>query len=360
MPTTRAKKRRSQILKKISVEEVQINSENNIKTRPRRNRKEPKLSKQDEALKNAFTEKTYQLQKIAQSLETSAIPENLICREEQFEQLYNFCYDGISSESSAVIYVAGVPGTGKTATMRKVIQSLDDLVELGKLKEFDTAHVNAMTLASPKNVFVAIYKELFMEEDDENQNQNQHRTQHSTQPNQCRRKLTEYFTTKTNNSKVALLFIDELDLLQTKTQDVLYNIFDWPQKRNSKLLIVSIANTLDLPERLDSNRVASRIGHARILFKPYNRKQLVKVVKARLEDIAEVYRKENPRKNDPVALIELFKGDAIEFIARKITSVTGDARRMLDACRLATELLIDKLKETKSNDAFLKDVAKAK
>ena len=37
-------------------------------------------------------------------------------------------------------------------------------------------------------------------------------------------------------------------------------------------------------------------------------------------------------------------------------------RRVLVALEggAATELLIDKLKETKSNDAFLKDVAKAK
>jgi len=43
--------------------------------------------------------------------------------------------------------------------------------------------------------------------------------------------------------------IDELDALLTKKQQLLYNIFDWPSRPNSNLIIISIANTMDLPER---------------------------------------------------------------------------------------------------------------
>lgn len=54
--------------------------------------------------------------------------------------------------------------------------------------------------------------------------------------------------------------MDELDLLVTRKQMVMYNFFDWPNRPLSKLIVVAIANTMDLPERLLKNKVASRMG----------------------------------------------------------------------------------------------------
>lgn len=51
----------------------------------------------------------------------------------------------------------------------------------------------------------------------------------------------------------------QLDLLWTRKQDVLYSIFDWPTKPKSGLIVVAIANTMDLPERIMMNRVSSRL-----------------------------------------------------------------------------------------------------
>lgn len=50
--------------------------------------------------------------------------------------------------------------------------------------------------------------------------------------------------------KVRVVLIDELDALITTKQTLLYNLFDWPCYKDSKLLLISIANTMDLPERL--------------------------------------------------------------------------------------------------------------
>jgi len=51
----------------------------------------------------------------------------------------------------------------------------------------------------------------------------------------------------------------QLDLLWTKKQSVIYNIFDWPTRRDARLVVVAIANTMDLPERMMISRVASRL-----------------------------------------------------------------------------------------------------
>lgn len=39
----------------------------------------------------------------------------------------------------------------------------------------------------------------------------------------------------------------------------MYNLFDWPTRRHARLVVLTIANTMDLPERIMINRVASRL-----------------------------------------------------------------------------------------------------
>lgn len=54
--------------------------------------------------------------------------------------------------------------------------------------------------------------------------------------------------------------MDELDLMVTKKQTVMYNFFEWPNRPDSRLIVVAIANTMDLPERILTNKVSSRMG----------------------------------------------------------------------------------------------------
>ena len=54
--------------------------------------------------------------------------------------------------------------------------------------------------------------------------------------------------------------MDELDQLVTPKQDVIYNFFNWPTLVGSKLVVIAVANTMDLPERVMTGRVRSRLG----------------------------------------------------------------------------------------------------
>lgn len=62
----------------------------------------------------------------------------------------------------------------------------------------------------------------------------------------------------------------QLDLLWTQKQDVMYNLFDWPTHREARLVVLTIANTMDLPERIMMNRVSSRLVGPRALLKPFS------------------------------------------------------------------------------------------
>lgn len=142
------------------------------------------------------------------------------------------------------------------------------------------------------------------------------------------------------NKDFVILFIDELDYLKTKKQDILYHIFDWPNRKNSKLIVLAVANSMDLPERFLINRISSRIGLTRLLFQPYSHPELKEIVNSRFSDL-----------NGG----EIFESNALELICRKVSAVSGDVRRVLDICRRSIEICI-----TNGNDKVnMKNVDKA-
>ena len=63
----------------------------------------------------------------------------------------------------------------------------------------------------------------------------------------------------------SVVLMDELDQLMTSKQDVVYNFFNWPTLVGSRLVVLAVANTMDLPERVMTGRVRSRLGTPFIL-----------------------------------------------------------------------------------------------
>ena len=51
----------------------------------------------------------------------------------------------------------------------------------------------------------------------------------------------------------------QVDHLYTKNQTILYNMLEWPQQPYSKLIVIAIANTLDLPETMFKKKLQSRL-----------------------------------------------------------------------------------------------------
>ena len=164
------------------------------------------------------------------------------------------------------MYVSGVPGTGKTATVREVMRSLEEEKDEGRIGDFRFIDINGMRLTDPRQAYVAIYKELANEK--------------ATADHACNL-LDKRFSTSGPRRQATVLLVDELDLLMTPKQDVLYNIFDWPSRQQAKLTVLAIANTMDLPERVLMNRVSSRLGLTRLIFQPYTFKQLQEIVVSR-------------------------------------------------------------------------------
>ena len=146
----------------------------------------------------------------------------------------------------------------------------------------------------------------------------------------------------------SVVLMDELDQLMTTKQDVVYNFFNWPTLANSKLVVLAVANTMDLPERVMTGRVCSRLGMVRINFQPYTTPQLEQIVKARLAaSKVGLSQKDTP---------DVLASDAVRFAAMKVSSISGDARRVLDICRRAVELVHPLRKAARTED--VKEVIK--
>ena len=121
-----------------------------------------------------------------------------------------------------------------------------------------------------------------------------------------------------------IVLVDEMDVLVNRSQSVLYNLFDWPGRRGSRLSIIGVANTMDLPERLHP-RIGSRLAGRRIVFHPYSKDQLSTIVASRLEGVA------------------AFDARAVALVAMKVANCSGDVRRCLELCRRAAELAQERL-----------------
>ena len=241
------------------------------------------------------------------TLHVSAVPHALPCRESEFAEVYSHLETAISAGTGSCIYISGTPGTGKTATVREVVSSLQAAVAEEMLDDFYFVEINGMKVTEPHQSYSLLWEALKGDR---------------VSSTHALELLEREFTTPSPRRVPCVVLMDELDQLVTRNQGVMYNFFNWPQLRHSRLIVLAVANTMDLPERTLSNKISSRLGLTRITFPGYTHTQLMTIIQSRLEGVGQVV-------VDP---------DAIQFASRKVAAVSGDARRALDICRRAVEL----------------------
>ena len=240
-------------------------------------------------------------------LHVSSVPLTLPCRESEFNTVYSNLEAAITSGTGTCIYISGVPGTGKTATVREVVSQLNASVQAEELDDFIFVEINGMKVTDPHQSYSLLWQALKGDR---------------VSPSHALGLLEREFDHPSPRRVPCVVLMDELDQLVTKNQSVMYNFFNWPGLRHSRLIVLAVANTMDLPERTLSNKISSRLGLTRILFPGYTHEQLQEIIRSRLSHVPE----------------SMVDPDAIQFASRKVAAVSGDARRALDICRRAVEI----------------------
>ena len=263
--------------------------------------------------------------------------EYLPCRKEEQDTIYNYIKKGLQTNGNYnSLYIAGQPGTGKTASVKTIINILESELNDARKKNknlnkngiipFKKLFISGMEYPNISNVFKIIYNFIFAKKK-------------SFTINKYIQLLDNFFSERKkynsssdlndpSNSHIVLI-IDEIDILINYTQNLLYNIFNWTTYEYSKLIVISISNTLDLPNRLFP-KIKSRMGNNKIMFKPYNKEELRIIIKDRGIDL------------------QLFSEDALRLSCVKVAAINGDLRRIFQI--LARARQINELREYKKKD----------
>ncbi|KYM93090.1 Cell division control protein 6 like protein [Atta colombica] len=248
-----------------------------------------------------------------------SITDNLPGREEELTKLQKYLLEHLDQKTSGSLYISGPPGTGKTACLFKIMQQSD------VKSKFKMVYINCTSMKSATAIYAKIIQELFISD--------------MTKSGKNSKAIIEKYLV--SKHKTLLLVLDEIDQLESKKQSVLYSIFEWPSKPNSKLILIGIANSLDLTDRI-LPRLQARCELKPMLmhFAPYSKQQIFDIISTRLNE---------------ANAINVFTPPAIQFLASKVAAISGDIRKALDISRRVIEMALSHqvahvLRPTNDND----------
>uniref|UniRef100_A0A8C8SBF2 Cell division control protein n=1 Tax=Pelusios castaneus TaxID=367368 RepID=A0A8C8SBF2_9SAUR len=226
----------------------------------------------------------------AKSVLHTGIPDRLHAREKETDTLRRFLKEHVCGKKPGSLYISGAPGTGKTACLSRILQDLKS-----ELAGSRTIVLNCMSLSSSQAVFPAIARQMDLV-----------------------RKLEKQLTAE--GTPMTVLVLDEMDQLDSKGQDVLYTVFEWPWLTGSRVVLIGVANALDLTDRILARLQARPKCKPQLLnFPPYTKEQIAFILQERLKQVS----------GDQV-----LDSTAVQFCARKVSAVSGDARKALDVCSM--------------------------
>ncbi|KAI0749213.1 P-loop containing nucleoside triphosphate hydrolase protein [Daedaleopsis nitida] len=277
-------------------------------------------------------------------LHVAARPGALPCREQEYGRVLRAVEELLEEGSGGCIYISGVPGTGKTATVHAVVRELKRMAENNEANPFAYVEINGLKIPEPAAAYGLLWEAVCGHDTAKDGHM-------KISSKEALRNLSKHFSgaerVGPTGGHACVVLMDELDQLMTTKQDVVYNFFNWPTLAGSKLVVLAVANTMDLPERVMTGRVRSRLGMVRINFQPYTTPQLEQIVKARLAA---------SKAGLPADAPDALGPDAIKFASMKVSSISGDARRVLDICRRTVELVRARRRAARIED--VKDVIK--
>ncbi|KAL2857837.1 P-loop containing nucleoside triphosphate hydrolase protein [Aspergillus pseudoustus] len=239
----------------------------------------------------------------------------IVGRDTEREKLASFIKSGMQTFNGGCLYVSGPPGTGKSALVREVLDELD-------LRTMRIAQLNCASMRTARDVYSKLIEDL-CDDDDVFKKSEVDRLRNMFVPDRKRAKKEDMF----------LVMLDEIDHLLTADSGVLQSLFEWSLQKESKLMLIGIANALDLTDRSLPQLKAKNLKPALLPFMPYNAGQIANVIISRLRSLVPENQADDPN------FIPFVQPAAIQLCAKKVASQTGDLRKAFELVKRAIDII---------------------
>ncbi|MBT4445876.1 AAA family ATPase [archaeon] len=240
------------------------------------------------------------------------VPSEILYREELISEIANILAPSLRVERPSNLFVYGKTGTGKTLSIKYILQSMDQIAKEREIP-LKSIYVNCKLkrVADTEYRLIAQIIKAFGREvpatglpTDEVYN--------------------IFYSLLDSKKQIVLLVLDEIDQLTKKMGDeMLYNLTRInAELKQSQICLIGISNNLVFAENLDP-RVQSSLSEEELIFPPYNALQIQDILRQRCEQAFA------PGVVEP---------GVVEKCAAYAAREHGDARRAIDLLRVAGEL----------------------
>lgn len=221
------------------------------------------------------------------------------------------------------MYISGPPGTGKSALVEEVCQDM-------KLEKAKVANINCVSMRSSRDIYGRLVEEF------------------SEDPQIFKKSQAEVlrgiFLPKKHSAEFYVVSLDEIDHLLNSDVEVLYTLFEWSMQKNSHLILIGIANALDLTDRFLPRLKAKNLKPRLLPFLPYTAAQITSVITTRLQSILP------SDHNGPDNYVPFIHPAAIQLCSRKVGSQTGDLRKAFELVRRAIDIVETETQQKLDNE----------
>lgn len=201
---------------------------------------------------------------------------------------------------------------------------------VAKSSSIRKAYVNCMSIKSSKDLYMTLVESLCDESELEEED--------------AVVLLQKTFVPKRKSQDVLVVVLDEIDHILSLDLDSLYRVFEWSMQKSSRLLLVGIANALDLTDRFLPRLKSRNLKPELLPFLPYTAAQVKAIIIKRLKSLL-------PEGKVTSEFIPFFHPVAIELCSRKVSSQTGDLRKAFEICRRALDLVENETRIKLENEA---------
>ncbi|KAL1977640.1 hypothetical protein VTN31DRAFT_499 [Thermomyces dupontii] len=243
----------------------------------------------------------------------NANPERLIGRDQERTTLTSFIETAMRRRKGGCIYVSGPPGTGKSALLDEVCR------DLNVQSTIKCASINCVSMRSARDIYGKLVEtlcdnsEVFLISEI--------------------KKLESIFLPSGKSDDLYLVVLDEIDHLLAADSEILYTLFEWSLHKKSHLLLIGIANALDLTDRFLPRLKAKNLKPTLLPFLPYTAAQIADVITTRLRSLL-------PENDDcPKDFVPFVQPAAIQLCAKKVASQSGDLRKAFDLIKRALDVI---------------------